>query len=128
MKFYICIKMVPDVYAPLQIKEGELIMDADRMVSLIREYGSDRILVNSSADWGISNPLAVPVTAELMRQDGMTEEIISKVMWENPIALFSKSGVFTKDELETELEFDQSLLYQGNSVLRGQRPEKRTND
>lgn len=32
MKFYICIKMVPDVYAPLQIKEGELIMDADRMV------------------------------------------------------------------------------------------------
>ncbi len=32
MKFYICIKMVPDVYAPIQIKEGELIMDTDRMV------------------------------------------------------------------------------------------------
>ncbi len=32
MKFYVCIKMVPDVYAPFQIKEGELIMDADRMV------------------------------------------------------------------------------------------------
>jgi electron transfer flavoprotein beta subunit len=32
MKFYICIKMVPDVYAPIQIKDGELIMDADRMV------------------------------------------------------------------------------------------------
>lgn len=32
MKFYVCIKMVPDVAAPFQIKEGELIMDADRMV------------------------------------------------------------------------------------------------
>ncbi|MEQ9310841.1 MAG: electron transfer flavoprotein subunit beta/FixA family protein [Balneolaceae bacterium] len=32
MKFYVCIKMVPDVYAPFQIKDGELIMDADRMV------------------------------------------------------------------------------------------------
>ncbi len=32
MKFYVCIKMVPDVAAPFQIKDGELIMDADRMV------------------------------------------------------------------------------------------------
>ncbi len=32
MKFYVCIKMVPDVYAPIQVKEGELIMDADRVV------------------------------------------------------------------------------------------------
>lgn len=32
MKFYVCIKMVPDVYAPFQIKDGDLIMDADRMV------------------------------------------------------------------------------------------------
>lgn len=32
MKFYVCIKMVPDVYAPIQIKDGELIMDGDRMV------------------------------------------------------------------------------------------------
>ena len=32
MKFFVCIKMVPDVTAPLQIKDGELIMDADRVV------------------------------------------------------------------------------------------------
>lgn len=32
MKFYVCIKMVPDVNAPLQIKDGELIQDADRMI------------------------------------------------------------------------------------------------
>ncbi len=32
MKFLVSIKMVPDVYAPFQIKDGELIMDGDRMV------------------------------------------------------------------------------------------------
>ncbi|MCH8496824.1 MAG: electron transfer flavoprotein subunit beta/FixA family protein [Balneolales bacterium] len=32
MKFIICIKQVPDVYAPIQIKNGELSMDTDRMV------------------------------------------------------------------------------------------------
>lgn len=32
MKFIVCIKQVPDVYAPLQIKNGELSMDTDRMV------------------------------------------------------------------------------------------------
>ena len=32
MKFYVCIKQVPDVDAPIQIKDGELIQDTDRMI------------------------------------------------------------------------------------------------
>ncbi|TVQ67527.1 MAG: electron transfer flavoprotein beta subunit/FixA family protein [Balneolaceae bacterium] len=32
MKFYVCIKQVPDVNAPLQIKDGELIQDSDRNI------------------------------------------------------------------------------------------------
>lgn len=32
MKFYVCIKQVPDVNAPIQIKDGRLIQDTDRMV------------------------------------------------------------------------------------------------
>lgn len=32
MKFYVCIKQVPDVDAPIQIKNGTLIQDTDRMV------------------------------------------------------------------------------------------------
>lgn len=32
MKFLVSIKMVPDVYAPFQIKDGKLLMDGDRMV------------------------------------------------------------------------------------------------
>jgi len=32
MKFYVCIKQVPDVNAPIQIKEGQLIQDTNRMI------------------------------------------------------------------------------------------------
>ncbi|MEX0944537.1 MAG: electron transfer flavoprotein subunit beta/FixA family protein [Balneolaceae bacterium] len=32
MKFYVCIKQVPDVNAPLQIKDGQLIQDSDRNI------------------------------------------------------------------------------------------------
>lgn len=32
MKFYVCIKQVPDVNAPIQIKEGQLIQDTSRMI------------------------------------------------------------------------------------------------
>lgn len=32
MKFSVCIKQVPDVTAPIQIKDGQLIMEAERMV------------------------------------------------------------------------------------------------
>lgn len=32
MKFYVCIKQVPDVDAPIQIKNGSLIQDTDRMI------------------------------------------------------------------------------------------------
>lgn len=32
VKFYVCLKQVPDVYAPLQVKDGNLIQDAGRTV------------------------------------------------------------------------------------------------
>lgn len=102
-------------------------MDADRMVELVKKYGSDRIIVNSSADWGVSNPLAVPYTAELMKKEGISDEEVNKIFWHNPIELFSKSGTFTPEEMEEEIEFDQSVLFEGNSVLRGQQPEVRKN-
>ena len=38
-------------------------MGNERMVEIVRRYGSDHIIVDSSADWGVSDPLAVPKTA-----------------------------------------------------------------
>ena len=48
MKIFVSVKMVPDVTAPMQIKNGELIMDADRAVlnaydaSAVEEVGLAR--------------------------------------------------------------------------------------
>lgn len=41
MKFYVCIKQVPDVNAPLQIKDGQLIQDADR--SILNAYDASAV-------------------------------------------------------------------------------------
>ena len=46
-------------------------MGSERMVEIVREYGSERIFVDSSADWGVSDPLAVPKTARLMLEKGL---------------------------------------------------------
>lgn len=41
MKTYVCIKQVPDVNAPLQIKDGQLVQDADR--SILNAYDASAV-------------------------------------------------------------------------------------
>ena len=54
-------------------------MGNERMVELVRQYGSDRIIIDSAADWGISDPLAVPKTAQLMLERGIPKEQVVDV-------------------------------------------------
>ena len=97
-------------------------MDEPRMVALVKRYGTERILINSAADWGVSDPLKVPKTVALMRQSGIAEADIRRVAWENPVAFFAQSGQLDPAVLEAEPAIDQSRLFEGNSVLRGQAP------
>ncbi len=99
-------------------------MDEPRMVALVKNYGSERMLVNSAADWGVSDPLKVPKTAAAMREAGIGDDVIEKICWKNPIAFFAQSGRLSPAELEGTLGVDQSQLWEGNSVLRGQPPRK----
>ena len=62
------------------------------MAALVKKYGSDRIIVNSAADWGISDPLKVPKTIAVMREQGIGEDTIEKIVWNNPVAFFAQSG------------------------------------
>ena len=39
-------------------------MGNERMVEIVRQYGAERIIVDSACDWGISEPLGVPKTAK----------------------------------------------------------------
>jgi predicted metal-dependent TIM-barrel fold hydrolase len=97
-------------------------MDEPRMVALVKRYGSDRILVNSAADWGVSDPLKVPKTAALMRESGISEADIDRIVWQNPVAFFSQSGRLDLGPAADSPAIDQTQLWEGNSVLRGQQP------
>ncbi len=97
-------------------------MDECRMVALIQKYGSERIIINSAADWGKSDPLKVPKTVSAMMAAGLDESVVKRICWDNPRDFFAQSGRIDLEELETELAVDQRQLHSENSVLRGQTP------
>ncbi|MFO7177071.1 MAG: TatD family hydrolase [Pseudomonadota bacterium] len=97
-------------------------MDERRMVELVRRYGTERMLVNSAADWGMSDPLKVVKTAAALRDAGFADDVVETILWRNPIAFFAQSRRLDPAELERPLGVDQTRLFQGNSVLRGQTP------
>ncbi|MCB9915402.1 MAG: EboA domain-containing protein [Planctomycetes bacterium] len=101
-------------------------MDSARMVEVVRQYGPERIIVDSSADWGISDPLAVPRTAALMRERGLDEEAIRLTTWQNALDAYAQSGQIDVDALAGDAVIDQTQTFLDNSVLRGQEPQRTT--
>ncbi|MEO1095334.1 MAG: TatD family hydrolase [Cyanobacteria bacterium J06638_28] len=97
-------------------------MGNERMVQLVKQYGSDRIMIDSAADWGMSDPLAVPKTAQLMLQNGIPEEQVTAVCYGNALKAYGQSGEMKADDWLNPPAIDQRQLYNGNSVLRGQQP------
>jgi predicted metal-dependent TIM-barrel fold hydrolase len=94
-------------------------MGNERMVELVKQYGSERMMVNSAADWGISDPLAVPKTAALMKLRGISIHDIQLVTYQNAITAFGKSGQINVEDFVTIKNIDQSVKFEGNTVLRG---------
>lgn len=97
-------------------------MGNERMVEVVRTYGQDRIIVNSSADWGVSDPLAVPKTARLMIERGIPIGQVEATCYGNALAAYGQSGQFNESDWSGPLAIDQRQLFDGNSVLRGQAP------
>lgn len=93
-----------------------------RMVKIVEHYGSDRIIVDSSADWGYSDPLAVPKTARLMRDQGIPISDIRAVCYGNALAVYGQGGQMKESDWSQTEPIDWNLQYQDNSVLRGQSP------
>jgi len=90
-------------------------MGKERMVEIVRQYGAERIIVDSAADWGVSNPLSVPETAKLMLESGIPEATVRSVTYGNALLAYGQSGRFQKEPPAV----DQRQLYQGSTVLRG---------
>jgi predicted metal-dependent TIM-barrel fold hydrolase len=90
-------------------------MGRERMVEIVRRGGAERIIVDSAADWGQSNPLSVPQTASLMLERGIPQATVEAVTYGNALLAYGQSG-----QLRVEPPpVDQRQLYAGSSVLRG---------
>jgi len=97
-------------------------MDSERMANIVQMYGSDRIIIDSSADWGYSDPLAVPKTAALMQSIGIPENEIYQSCCKNALIAYQLTDVLEELQDKNNLSIDQRKLYEDNSVLRGQLP------
>jgi predicted metal-dependent TIM-barrel fold hydrolase len=69
-------------------------LSPERAVNIARQYGLERLLVNSSADWGPSDVLSVPKVAQLMLRVGFSRAEVEHLVWENPIRFYSQSPNF----------------------------------
>lgn len=100
-------------------------MGNERMVAVVEQYGPERIMVNSAADWGISDPLAIPKTAALMVMRGIPVEHIRQVTYQNAIDAFGQSGQINVADFESPSAIDQSQTFNGNTILRGGQQPRR---
>ena len=98
-------------------------MGSERMVEIVKKYGAERIIVDSSADWGVSDPLSVPKTAKLMLERGIDAKDVELTTWQNALDAYGQSGQIDVDALLRKPEVDQTQLFHDNSVLRGQEPQ-----
>jgi len=97
-------------------------MGSERMLEIVKKYGPERVIVDSSADWGVSDPLAVPRTAKLMLERGIAPEVVERVTWQNALEAYGQSGQIDAEALLCKPAIDQRQLFADNSVLRGQEP------
>ena len=93
-------------------------MDEHRMVRILEDIGTDRIMINSACDWGVSDPLKVAKTVAAMQEAGFDDDDIDKVVWRNPLEFFAQSGRLILDDLG---ERDLAATFEGNTLLRGER-------
>ena len=99
-------------------------MDEHRMVAILQRRvelgrGLDRVLVNSAADWGRSDPLKTAKTGAAMLAAGFTDDDVDRVLWRNPVEFFGQSGRLLLGDLDAPA--DAAATFEGNSVLRGSR-------
>ncbi len=77
-------------------------LSPERAVQVFKQYGTDRMFVNSSADWGPSDPLSVPKLAVMMLQAGFEYDAVQRLVWDNPVRFFAQSGRLQEQPLYAE--------------------------
>lgn len=66
-------------------------LSPERVSAMIREHGHDRVIVNGSADWGISDPLSLIKVIDQLKADGFDSSVIEQITYHTPMAFYSAS-------------------------------------
>jgi predicted metal-dependent TIM-barrel fold hydrolase len=62
-----------------------------RVSNIIRTFGSERMIVNGSADWGVSDPLSLVKVVDFMSRDGHDQSTIENLVNLNAMAFYGGS-------------------------------------
>lgn len=63
----------------------------ERVSDIVRRFGSERTLVNGSADWGISDPLSLVKVVRFMAAEGHAENTIRNLVFQNAMSFYGAS-------------------------------------
>lgn len=66
-------------------------LDPSRVSQIIKDFGSEKMIVNGSADWGVSDPLSLVKTLEFMKSDGHDRGAIERLVNKNADAFYSQN-------------------------------------
>lgn len=72
-------------------------LNPERCIDILKKWGLERTWVNSSADWGSSDPLSLVKVAGHMKANGFTPAQVERLLFENPLAWYKQSGRFNPD-------------------------------
>lgn len=72
-------------------------LNPERVSAIIREYGSDRMIVNGSADWGVSDPLSLIKVVTRLQEDGVPAKDIQRITFDNAMAFYRLSPNWKPD-------------------------------
>jgi predicted metal-dependent TIM-barrel fold hydrolase len=64
---------------------------------MVRQYGHERVIVNGSADWGVSDPLSLVKVVDFMRGDGHAEAVIEDLVFHTAMRFYSASPHWKPD-------------------------------
>lgn len=86
---------------PMTLKEGAWAghtvypiskLSPERMANILEDHGYERMMVNSAADWGPSDPLMINHVLDEMRGRGAKAKDLQRLVWDNPWTFFAQSG------------------------------------
>ena len=72
-------------------------LSPQRVSAMVKQYGHERVIVNGSADWGVSDPLSLVKVVEYMRGDGHSEAVIADLVFNTAMRFYSASPNWKPD-------------------------------